>query len=106
MIMVCESKDKVLTIKVDKCCLVLSQAELMNCLTAKPDIFKRAIGRGKGILRAQASERRNNRVDRWQVYEWLNGNGVPAGVASLVETMNKNELQEGVIEYLLAKHRG
>ena len=106
MVMVCESKDKVFTIKADKCCLVVSQAELMNCLAAKPELFKRAISRGKGLRRAQSVERRLNHVDRWQLYEWLKGNRIPADVASLVETMNTTELREGVIEFLLMKRNG
>ncbi len=101
--MVCENKDKVFTIKVDKCCLVLSQAELMNCLTAKPELFEQAISRGKGLQRAQAVECRLNQIDRWQLYEWLKGNRIPGDVASLVETMNTTELREGVIEFLLAE---
>lgn len=94
-----------IVIKVSKCTLVLFEAELMNCLAAKPDVFQRAVKRGKNMLRAQSVERRQNQIDRWQVYEWLQGNRIPENAASLIESMGITELREGTIEYLLMRKR-
>lgn len=46
-----------LIIKAKKCTLVLEEAELMACLAAKPDIFEKAIQRGKGLLRSEKTKR-------------------------------------------------
>ena len=46
-----------LHIRVNKCLLVLSESELMKCLSAKPDIFQEAIRRGKGYIRAEKTKR-------------------------------------------------
>lgn len=40
-------------IRVNKCLLILSEHELMQCLTAKPEIFKKAVGRGKAYKRCE-----------------------------------------------------
>lgn len=93
-------------IRVSKCMLVISEVELMNALAAKPDVFEKAIRRGKSLLRSQSAERRQNQVDRWRVYEWLKGHRIPDNAASLVESMAAGELREGVIEFLLQKQRG
>ncbi len=69
-------------------------------LALKPDVFQRAIVRGKGLLRAQSTERRQNQIDRWQLYEWLKGNCLAKDCIPLVETMSSSELREGCLEYL------
>lgn len=92
---------KEIVVKLTKCTLVMSESELMGALAAKPELFESAIKRGKGLLRAQTAERRQYQVDRWVVYEWLQGNRVPENAASLIESMCVTELREGVCEYLL-----
>lgn len=96
---------KELIIRVNKCVLVLSENELMGALAAKPELFESAIKRGKGLLRAQNVERRQNTLDRWAVFEALSGNPkyLNSEVAHAVETINMTELREGVIEFLLTR---
>lgn len=96
---------KEVTIKLTKCTLVLTEPEIINALAAKPEVFQSAIKRGKGLLRAQTAERRENQVDRWKLYEWLQGNRIPENTASLVESMAVGELREGCIEFLLLRQR-
>jgi len=45
--------EKQLLIRATKCTLVLTESELMRCLAKEPDIFKKAIGRGKAHIRAE-----------------------------------------------------
>lgn len=94
---------KELVIKVNKCTLVLTESELMNALAAKPDVFKSAIKRGKGLLRAQNVERRECMLDRWAVFEALSDNPkyMNSEFIHAVESMSAAELREGVCEYLL-----
>lgn len=96
---------KEITIKLTKCVLVIQECELMNALASRPELFEKAIRRGKGLLRAQNVERREYQVDRYMLYEWLKGNRIPDNAASLIETMSTAELKEGVIEYILTKRR-
>lgn len=42
--------EKTYAVKITKCLLILTEPELMGCLALQPDIFERAIGRGKRIL--------------------------------------------------------
>jgi len=46
-----------LIIRVSKCTLVLEETELMKCLAREPDIFQKAIKRGKGYLRAEKTRK-------------------------------------------------
>lgn len=59
-----ETMAKELVIKVSKCIVILTEAELMACLAAKPEVFKRAIGRGKGYRRAMSTEKRLKQCER------------------------------------------
>jgi len=56
--------EKELIITVSKCTLVIRESELMACLAAKPEVFKRAIGRGKGYRRAMSTEKRLKQCER------------------------------------------
>jgi len=98
-----------LQIELSSCLLVLTEQEIMKCLALKPDIFQRAIGRGKGKLRVEQARKRQAKsnamgFDRWQLYEILKGNrSVDNTIINLIEGMEEKELREGIIEYLLAK---
>lgn len=98
---------KEVVIKVNKCVLVLSESELIGALAAKPELFQKAIKRGKGLLRSQSVERRQNIIDRWAVYEALSGNikYLNPDIVHGIEAMSTNELREGVCEFLLTKQR-
>jgi len=55
-----------LQIRVNKCFLVLTESELMKCLAREPEIFRKAIGRGKALKRServQQYERRRKGAD-------------------------------------------
>lgn len=94
---------KEVVIKLTKCTLVLTEPEIMSALAAKPDVFQKAIKRGKGLLRAQNVERKQCQVDRWAVFEALNSNPkyLSSDFIHAVESMSVTELREGVCEYLL-----
>jgi hypothetical protein len=85
----------------------LDEAELMGCLALKPELFKLAIGRGKGILRTRNSEKRQTQgFDRWQLYEVLKGNRpVDDMILTAAESMPAAELREGLLEFLLMMKR-
>lgn len=100
--------DNQIVVKVNKCTLVLYENELMGALVAKPELFQKAIKRGKSLLRAQDVERQKNMLDRWAVFEALRGNPkyLNSEVIHAIETVSTKELREGVIEYILQKQRG
>lgn len=90
------------TIKLPKMLLILNENELIQALTASPDIFRKAIGRGKGYKRAMSTqERQAEGFDRWQLYETLKGNRyIDSCTFDWVQGMNHTELVEGVLAYL------
>ena len=94
--------DKEIIIKVSKCLLILTEPELLNCLASKPDIFQRAIGRGKGYTRAvNSNQRQAEGFDRWQMYEALKGNrSIDDSTVAWVQGMSHKELVEGVSAYI------
>lgn len=97
---------KELILKVTKATLVITEGELMQCLSAKPEVFEKAIGRGKGLIRAQTNaKRQKSLMNRWQLYEALKGNWIVDDVPKAIETMPIEELREGCIEYLMALPR-
>ena len=55
-----------LQIKLTKCLLVLTEAELMRCLAKEPDIFKKAIGKGKALKRLERVERYEKSRTDWE----------------------------------------
>lgn len=52
--------EKQLVIKASKCLIVLYEQELFQLLGTRPDLFEKAISRGKGYKRAETTERRMN----------------------------------------------
>lgn len=50
--------DKEIIIQASRCTIVLYEKELFQLLATKPDLFEKAISRGKGYRRAQACENR------------------------------------------------
>lgn len=102
--------EKTYAVKITKCLLILTEPELMGCLALQPDIFERAIGRGKRILRAQATAKRQapKRFGVWELYEALKGNPRYLTLDSIraVEAMPAEDIRQGVIEYLSAECRG
>ena len=53
---------KIHTVKATKCTLAFTENELMGCLALQPDIFERAVGRGKRILREQSVAKRQGLI--------------------------------------------
>ncbi len=53
--------DKEIIIQASRCTIVLYEKELFQLLATRPDLFEKAIGRGKGYRRAQACENRQNK---------------------------------------------
>lgn len=104
-------KAKKLEIQLSRCLLILTERELMQCLTLKPEIFEAAIGRGKGKLRAESRKRRQLKYnargfDRWNLYEILKSNEkVDNEIVQWIQGMDVNELREGIIEWLLVRNR-
>lgn len=103
---------KNLEIQSQRCLLILTEQELMQCLALKPEIFEAAIGRGKCKLRTETSHKRQLKrnaegFDRWQLYEILKNNNIKVDneTISWIEGMNETELREGIIEHLLARNR-
>ena len=62
-----------LQIKLTKCLLILTEAELMRCLAKEPHIFKKAIGRGKAYKRCERAARYEKIRADWE-NEDINGN--------------------------------
>lgn len=91
-----------ITIKLPKMILILTDSEIIQALTASPDIFRKAIGRGKGYKRAMSiQERQAEDFDRWQLYETLKGNrDIDSCTFQWVKGMNETELREGVYSFL------
>lgn len=91
-----------ITIKLPKMLLILTDSEIIQALTASPDIFRKAIGRGKGYKRAiSTQERLAEGFDRWQLYETLKGNrNIDSCTYEWVRGMNHKELVEGVLSFL------
>ena len=85
--------------------LIMTEAELFKCLALRPEVYKLAVGRGKGYKRAQSVAARNAEgFDRWQLYETLKGNRVvDKDTLAWIEGMNVHEMREGLSEYLTAK---
>lgn len=103
---------KNLQIQMSKCLLILSEQELLECLTLKPELYKIGIGRGKGKLRAESERNRvlkNNArgFDRWKLYELLkySDKKVDNDLIRIIEGMDATELREGLIEWLLTRNR-
>ena len=94
--------EKELIITVSKCTLVIRESELMACLAAKPEVFQRAIGRGKGYCRATSTKQRQaNGFDQWQLYETLKGNKtIDNATFDWVQGMPATELRDGVCSFL------
>jgi hypothetical protein len=53
------NQDGQIEIKLPRCTLAITEAELMTMLKAHPDTWERAIRRGKGLLRQYQAERRH-----------------------------------------------
>lgn len=92
---------KQLVIPCSRMVLVLNESDLINGL--RPEALEKGIKQGKGYRRAAESERRQEPVDRWRLYEWLKGNHLDGDITGMVETMSARELREGVMEYLSTK---
>lgn len=56
-------KDRLIEIKLPKCTLFLTTGEIEYLLKLDPDIWARALKRGKGVLRAKQRESRQRVVD-------------------------------------------
>lgn len=82
--------------------LILKDSEIIQALSASQDIFRKAIGRGKGYKRAMSTqERLAEGFDRWQLYETLKGNRyIDECTYDWIRGMNHTELVEGVLAYL------
>jgi hypothetical protein len=52
---------KMLEIRMARCVLYLTESELQRLLSREPDLWKLAIGRGKGIARAKQTRERVTR---------------------------------------------
>jgi len=50
--------DKWLKFKVSRCLLVLSEKEMTSLLSHDPDLWKTAVGRGKGFTRSTQTRER------------------------------------------------
>jgi len=50
--------DKQIIIRTARCTIILYEKELFQLLATKPDLFEKAIGRGKGLKRCIATEKR------------------------------------------------
>lgn len=49
---------RLIEIKLPKCTLFMSEAELISLLATNPELWKMAVKRGKAILRARRERRR------------------------------------------------
>jgi hypothetical protein len=94
---------KQLIIDCSKCKVVLFENEFFKGLN--PELLAIGLRRGKGYCRALANEKREAKIDRWQLCSWLKGYRIPDNAANLIESMGVKELREGCIEYLLMKSR-
>ena len=52
---------KYIEIRLTKCCLYFTEAELQRMLAREPELWAEGLKRGKGIRRAQAMEARMQR---------------------------------------------
>lgn len=102
-----EPKPKLIEIKMSRYTLFMAEEEILSLLAKDQELWARAIGRGKALLRHEAARRRDARsFDRWMLYEVLKGNRPIDDITiQQVERMDANELREGIIEYLLVKRK-
>ncbi len=91
-----------ITIKLPKMLLILNENELIQALTASPEVLRKAIGKGKRYKRAMSTqERLAEGFDRWKLYEVLKSNRlIDKCTYDWIKGMNHTELVEGVIAYL------
>lgn len=88
-------------IRLPKMILILTEHELLKALAAAPDVFRKAIGRGKAEQRATDNSRRQAKgFDRWALYEALKGNRFDSQTIKWVFGMNAEECKFGVVEFL------
>lgn len=87
--------------------LILSERDLMQCLSSQPEIHENAICQGKGYLRVMSTAARQaDGFDRWQLYETLKGNrSIDKDTLSWISGMDVHEMREGLLEYLTAISR-
>ena len=89
-------------VKMQRQLLIMPETDLMKCLALRPDIYRAAVGRGKGYIRAMsAAARQAEGFDQWELYEVLKGNRpIDKDMFTWINGMPVHELREGVIAYV------
>lgn len=102
-----EPKPRLIEIKMSRYTLFMTEAEILSLLAKDRELWAKAIGKGKALLRHEAARERESRgFNRWELCELLKGNR-PVSDAAIrnIEAMPPDEAKEGLIEYLLVRKR-
>lgn len=102
-----QARPKMIEVKMPRYSLFFTEEEILSLLAKEQELWAKAIGRGKALLRNETARKREDRdFNRWEVYELLKGT-MPIDDITIqqVERMDVRELREGIIEYLLVKRK-
>ncbi|MDK2879637.1 MAG: hypothetical protein PWR06_2353 [Thermoanaerobacteraceae bacterium] len=103
-----EPKPRLIEIKMSRYTLFMTEAEILSLMAKDQELWAKAIGRGKALLRHETARKREAKgFNRWMLYELFKGNRpIDDTAIEGVANMDEKELREGIIEILLLKKRG